>query len=308
MIIAKSVALIERSKFKRVLKIFNIIRVRINPKAYWTGHLVEVDKFKSAEESLGHFHWRNSQYPAYIELMPVNTGDNLVVLDFGCGPGNDLVGFSQFSKPAELYGIDVSPKAIDLARERLALHGSNVSFQNCDEKFTRIDLPDDSVDLIHSSGVLHHMTNPDLALQEFYRILKPGGKVQIMVYNRNSLWFHLKTAYQTQILENKFGNLTTLEAFEKTTDGEFCPIARCYKPEEFLAIVEKIGFKGWHKGNSFSLIEAAILPLIPQALMDKRLSEEHRNFLEGLTYNEKNFPVHAGHVAGINSCFEFTKQ
>jgi SAM-dependent methyltransferase len=67
------------------------------------------------------------------------------------------------------------------------------------------------------------MTNPELALQEFYRILKPGGKVQIMVYNRNSLWFHLKTAYQTQILENKFDAaensrqlaLAELQAYEK---------------------------------------------------------------------------------------------
>lgn len=307
MIIARPVALIERSKFRRVLKILKIFRIRINPKAYWTGHLVEVDRFNTPEESLNHFHWRNSQYPVYIELMPVNKADDLVVLDFGCGPGNDLVGFSHFSRPAELYGIDASAKALALANERLALHGTKVIFQKCDEEFTRIDLPDGSVDLIHSSGVLHHMTNPDLALQEFYRILKPGGKVQIMVYNRNSLWFHLKTAYQTQIMENKFRNLTTLEAFEKTTDGEFCPIARCYKPEEFMAIVEKFGFKGRHKGNSFSLIEAAILPLIPQAMMDKRLSQEHRNFLEGLTYNERNFPVHSGHVAGINSCFEFTK-
>ena len=301
------ISLLEKTRIKFILTIFKYINLRINPKAYWTGHLVEVERFNSADESLGHFHWRNSQYPGYIELMPVNTGDGLVVVDFGCGPGNDLVGFSQFSKPAELHGIDVSPKAIDLARERLALHGTNVSFQNCDEKFTRIDFPDGSVDLIHSSGVLHHMTNPDLALQEFYRILKPGGKLQIMVYNRNSLWFHLKTAYQTQILENKFANFTTLEAFEKTTDGEFCPIARCYKPEEFLAVVENIGFKGRHKGNSFSLIEAAILPLIPQAMMDKRLGAEHRIFLEELTYNEKNFPVHIGHIAGINSCFEFTK-
>lgn len=305
--IIRLVSLLERTRFKGILIIFRKLSLKIHPKAYWTGHLVQVSRFKSRDESLSHFHWRNSQYPGYIELMPVNAGDDLVVLDFGCGPGNDLVGFSEFSKPASLYGIDVSPKAIDHAKERLALHGSKVFFQNCDERYTKIDLPDSSVDVIHSSGVLHHMTNPDLALQEFHRILKPGGKLQIMVYNQNSLWFHLKTAYQTQIIEQRFRNLTTSEAFEKTTDGEFCPIARCYEPREFLAIVEAVGFRGRHKGNSFSLIEAAIIPLIPHALMDQRLSEQHRNFLGELTYNEKNYPIHAGQIAGINACFEFLK-
>ena len=31
--------------------------------------------------------------------MPVNQADGLVVLDYGCGPGNDLVGFGHFSNP-----------------------------------------------------------------------------------------------------------------------------------------------------------------------------------------------------------------
>ena len=68
--------------------------------AYWTIHMVNSGDFENAEDSLNHFLWRNQQYPGYIQLMPVNSADNLVVLDYGCGPGNDLVGFSLFSNCA----------------------------------------------------------------------------------------------------------------------------------------------------------------------------------------------------------------
>jgi hypothetical protein len=74
---------------------------------YWTSYNVTLHhQFESTEESLAYFHWRNDQYFKYIELMPVSGFDNQVVLDFGCGPGHDLVGFSIYSKPKQLIGID----------------------------------------------------------------------------------------------------------------------------------------------------------------------------------------------------------
>src|SRR5690606_26201538 len=82
---------------------------------------------KSADASLRHFVWRNRCYPGYLDLMPVGKANGLSVLDYGCGPGNDLVGFGVFSKPKQLIGIDVSAAALDLARRRLALHDIEVT-------------------------------------------------------------------------------------------------------------------------------------------------------------------------------------
>ncbi len=48
--------------------------------------------------------------------------DNEVILDYGCGPGNDLVGYGVYSNAKKLIGIDVSEKALELARRRLLLH------------------------------------------------------------------------------------------------------------------------------------------------------------------------------------------
>src|SRR5687768_14872252 len=70
---------------------------------YWTSHNVTAHlRFASAQESLDYFHWRNSQYPGYIDLMPMSGFDGRIILDFGCGPGHDLVGFGTYSKPARL--------------------------------------------------------------------------------------------------------------------------------------------------------------------------------------------------------------
>ena len=76
-----------------------------------------------------------------------------------------------------------------IARKRTDLHGIEVEFLKIDEDLI-ISLESDSVDLVHSSGVLHHVKEINLALKEIYRVLKPGGSFQVMVYNYSSLWLH----------------------------------------------------------------------------------------------------------------------
>ena len=80
-------------------------------------HRVNFRYFNSDKDSLDHFEWRNTQYPEYINLMPVSGHDNKVVLDYGCGPENDLVGFSEFSNVKELIGADVSKPSLEIAKK-----------------------------------------------------------------------------------------------------------------------------------------------------------------------------------------------
>ena len=103
--------------------------------AYWRRHNVTAHRvFNSVAESLAYFDWRNDQYPGYIDLMPVTGVDGKVVLDFGCGPGNDLAGFATFSKPTRLIGMDVSITSLAEAESRLRLHGVQAELVKIDPK------------------------------------------------------------------------------------------------------------------------------------------------------------------------------
>jgi len=275
--------------------------------AYWTSHMVTNEVWVDAGDSLDHFLWRNAQYPGYINLMPVSGADSLTVLDYGCGPGNDLVGFAEFSKPQRLIGADVSPTALKVAEQRLALHAKPVELVQLEEGSNIIPLADQSVDLVHSSGVLHHVKNLNVALMEIQRVLKPGGRLQVMIYNYDSLWLHLYTAYIHQIKMGLYSDLPLLEAFRRTTDGPHCPISHCYRPQEFLDIVCNTGFSGHYMGASISLLELGLLSQRFDAIRTRKLAREHRDFLSAISFNEFGHPLVGGYVTGINACFEFQK-
>lgn len=273
--------------------------------AYWTDHNVTLHRiFNSVDESLDYLDWRNLQHPYYIELMPVSGSDGKVVVDYGCGPGHDLVGFATQSTPARLIAIDVSKTSLTEAEHRLRLHGKPIEIVEISEHDERLPLPDASVDLVHCSGVLHHTADPERLLREFRRILKHDGYAQIMVYNYDSLWVHLFVAYERMLVEGLSAGMTLRQAFTSSTDGPDCPISVCYTPEEFLAMAARAGLHGKLRGVAISAWEMKLLPRRWDALLDRRLPSESRRFLYELTLDERGIACYRGRVAGIDSCFE----
>lgn len=287
-------------------------------KKYWTHHNVTNHyMFNSVDESLEFLDWRNKCYLYYSELMPTSQADNKVVLDYGCGPGHDLVGFSINSKPKKLIAADVSSTSLSEAYHRLKLHGREADFIDLSTYGSLIPLPDHSVDIIHTSGVLHHIVNPLPILQEFKRILKPQGSLQLMVYNYESIWVHLYVAYEIMIgcgglkdkIMRKFGfkrphkNLEI--AFQSTTDGKKCPVSRFYKRTEFIDLLQQAGFKGLYKGASISFwMEMNRLSRRFEAIADRKLPRESRDFLYNLTFDDRGAPIYEGFCAGIGGCYK----
>lgn len=280
----------------------------VSSEGYWNSTHVDAPTagFSSVAESLSHYRWRNAMYPGYIELMPTSGADGLNILDYGCGPGNDVIGFGHYSRPAALHAADVSTHSLALAQARAALHGISVAFHHIDEATSKVDLPDQSIDLIHCAGVLHHLPDPALALKEWQRLLRPGGRAQVMVYHKDSLWLHLHVAYDLQIRKAMYPGVTAFEAFHRTTDGEGCPIANCYSAEEFQALCDTSGFACRMSGAAMSLLELRAMSRRWDALGDKRLPDAHKDFLYTLTLNDRGWPMSNGRVAGLNACFVLT--
>ena len=270
---------------------------------YWNSHNVTGHRaFATAEESLKYLAWRNSQYVNYIKLMPVAGFDGKRVLDFGCGPGHDLVGFGVYSKPSRLVGVDVSASSVREARARLALHGIAADVQQL-EPGRPLPFEDAAFDHIHSSGVLHHVEDPLATLGELKRVLQPGGDVYVMVYNFDSLWMHLLVAYHRTIVEGRYPDLTPREQFARSTDGEACPISRCYRRDEFISLASAAGFDATFAGAAVSMRELSLVATRFAAMMDPRLPEENRRFLEALEFDRQLLPLVDGRHAGIDAVY-----
>ena len=198
---------------------------------YWSRHTVNSEPFKTRAESEEYLEWRFREYPLFREFSGLwGSHDGETILDYGCGPGNDLVGFGLYSQAERIIGVDVSHTALELAQQRIALHG--IDPERYDLVLTSDAVPglpveDDSIDYLQSQGVLMCTSDPLAILHEFRRVLKPSGRAQVMVYNELSLWLHLYTAYERMIVIGDLDATDIRDAFQRNTDG---PSARSRAP------------------------------------------------------------------------------
>lgn len=138
-------------------------------------------KAEAARVSLAPVHVERYLDPAGDTLYPLEYAFYLlrdvrgkVVVDLGCGTGETLIPLVK--RGARVIAIDISPDLVELARRRLESYdiaGGTVTLQACSAYET--GLPDESVDVVFSIALLHHL-DLEKARKEIWRILRPGGK------------------------------------------------------------------------------------------------------------------------------------
>jgi arsenite methyltransferase len=111
-----------------------------------------------------------------IDWLDIPTGG--VALDVGSGPGNVTASLARAAGPDGLaLGVDISEPM--LARAVDAQAGPNVGFLRADAQ--QLPFRDGSFDAVSSLAVLQLIPDPSATLAEIVRVLKPGGRVAIMV-------------------------------------------------------------------------------------------------------------------------------
>jgi ubiquinone/menaquinone biosynthesis C-methylase UbiE len=104
------------------------------------------------------------------------------VLEIGAGLGTDLVRFARAG--ARVTAIDLTEHSAELVRRRLELEGLQGDIRVADAE--NLPFADASFDRVYSWGVLHHTPDTTRAVDEAIRVLRPGGRLCVMLYGRHS--------------------------------------------------------------------------------------------------------------------------
>jgi arsenite methyltransferase len=101
------------------------------------------------------------------------------VLDLGCGAGTDLLIAAQMTGPeGRAVGVDMTASMLDRARGSAGELGlSNVEVHEA--LIESLPVPDASVDVVISNGVIDLVPDKEAVFAEIDRVLRPGGRLQV---------------------------------------------------------------------------------------------------------------------------------
>lgn len=162
----------------------------------------------------------------------------LSFLDAGCGVHGLNARECIAAGFASGVAIDINPDAISLN-------------QDIDAKFGSVlDIPfrDSSFDFVVCSGVIHHTPDPEKAINEIYRVLKPGGLAYISIYAfRHSLFHFVVLALRAfaRIVPFSIAHrlLRSIPAGNNFfMDHAYVPILWLYRDSEMKSLLNRAGF------------------------------------------------------------------
>ena len=120
------------------------------------------------------YKFRNFFLPRLNILKEVGIKPGFHVLDFGCGPGSYIVPLAKLvGEPGKIYALDIHPLAIQKVKDialKKQLTNVETILSDC-----QTGLPDNSLDVVLLYDAFHHLSDPDVVLNELHRVLKPGG-------------------------------------------------------------------------------------------------------------------------------------
>lgn len=162
--------------------------------------------FSELEQTFRRFPYKDR---LFRNLLRVSSGRR--VLEVGCGLGIELGKLSRLG--FEVTGVDLAPRAVDIANQYLESRklDGKVEVGNAEA----LKYSDESFDAVYSSGVLHHTPDISKAIGEIWRVLKPGGRVLIVLYHRRS-WFYLLYRLSDTHIEFEDKDAPIINAYSET--------------------------------------------------------------------------------------------
>lgn len=123
-----------------------------------------------------------SFYPYLRSCVPIHEFSGQKVLEIGLGYGT--VGQAIAESGADYAGLDIAAGPVEMMNHRLALIGKLPTARQ--GSMLQCPFPDGTFDVVVSIGCFHHTGNLRRCIDETRRVLKPGGRAYVMVYNKFS--------------------------------------------------------------------------------------------------------------------------
>lgn len=132
--------------------------------------------FESVAKDWGNIRLENQGLASFLDHIAERIPPKTTLLELGCGTGAllELV----LPRPGKTIGVDASQAMLDEARANLTESGAEVDLRL--GTFEHLPVGDDSVDIAVAYMVLHHAAEPQKAISDSYRALKPGGTLVIV--------------------------------------------------------------------------------------------------------------------------------
>jgi len=223
----------------------------------------------------------------YTRLLGVleNVLPGEVLLNAGCGTGE--FNFYLRDRFEQSYGVDIN--ADDIASAKVLTEDPNIQFDTGD--ITKLDFPDEFFDAVICVDVLEHVDEPEQAVRELRRVLKPGGQLVVTVPNHRYPFFYDPINF---ILERLFRRHLPIGiwGFGHT---------KLFTQESLVELLEDAGFsvlKSELLTHSLCGLIEGYLPTILQPFfksnaknMEEALGQERKEAKRGFSYDIPALPA-----------------
>ena len=177
------------------------------------------------------------------EVVDFPSFDGKALLEIGCGAGYDALHLSESG--ADYFGIDLARENPERTKRHLAPHGFHPRLATADAE--ALPFRSESFEVAFSNGVLHHTPGLSAALLEAARVLRPGGKLWLIVYHRNSVFYRLTLVLVEHWFRGGFRErsiaerLAQIENPQDATAGSR-PLVHVYGRRELKRLLREAGF------------------------------------------------------------------